>query len=144
MSDNRRVYRTILTKLRQLYPKNAKGRTIQHLNTLAGLVSGIVQGKSCQFPTIARKVPGIAKPESRIKQYSRWTQNGQIDQSGYYLPYIEVLLNSANRDNSNLIDGCLKCSFVGFGWLAQSAHLAYELHRRSADFFICGGRLKVE
>jgi hypothetical protein len=146
MSDNRRVYRTILTKLRQLYPKNAKGRTIQHLNTLAGLVSGIVQGKSCQFPTIARKVPGIAKPESRIKQYSRWTQNGQIDQSGYYLPYIEVLLNSANAqklvfvmDGSEVGDGCITLMIslvyrkraIPITWLVvkgKKGHLSEEIH----------------
>jgi hypothetical protein len=95
MSDNRRVYRTIHTHLLQLYPKNAKGRTIQHLNTLAGFVAGIVQGKSSQLPTIARKAPTPAKPESRVKQYRRWIQNEQIDQSGYYLPYVEALLNLA-------------------------------------------------
>lgn len=40
MSDNRRVYRTIITKLRQLYPKGAKGNVIRHLNTLAGMIAG--------------------------------------------------------------------------------------------------------
>lgn len=114
MSDNRRVYRTIHTHLRQLYPKNAKGRTIQHLNTLSGLVAGIVQGRSSQLPTIARKVPVPAKPESRVKQYSRWIQNEQIDQNSYYLPYIEALLNLANTqklvfviDGSEVGDGCI-------------------------------------
>ncbi len=47
---------------------------------MAGLVIGIVQGKSCQLPTIARKVPTLSKPESRAKQYSRWRQNERIDQ----------------------------------------------------------------
>jgi hypothetical protein len=115
MSDNRRVYRTIFTHLRQLYPKNAKGRTIQHLNTLAGLTAGIVQGKSCQLPTIARKVPIAAKPESRIKQYSRWTQNEQIGQATYYLPYVGELLKclvSTQKlvfiiDGSEVGDGCI-------------------------------------
>lgn len=68
LSDNRRVYRTIHAQLGQLYPKDATGRVIQHINTLAGLVAGIVQGKSCQLPTIARKVPALSKPESRVKQ----------------------------------------------------------------------------
>lgn len=115
MSDNRRVYRTIFTHLRQLYPKNAKGRTIQHLNVLAGLTAGIVQGKSCQLPTIARKVPTTAKPASRIKQYSRWMQNEQIDQAAYYLPYIEELLKHVAStqklifviDGSEVGDDCI-------------------------------------
>lgn len=147
MSDNRRVYRTIFTHIRQLYPKKATGRTIQHLNTLAGLTAGIVQGKSCQFPTIARKVPTSAKPESRIKQYSRWTQNEQIDQTSYYLPYIDELLKhlaSTQKlifvmDGSEVGDGCITLMVslvyrkraIPITWLVvkgKKGHLAEEIH----------------
>jgi hypothetical protein len=137
MSDNRRVYRTILTHLRQLYPKNAKGRTIQHLNTLAGLITGIVQGKSCQFPTIARKVPTMAKPESRVKQYSRWTQNEQIDQSAYYLPYIEALLNSASTQKlAFIIDG----SEVGEGCITLMISLVYRKRAIPITWLVVKGK----
>jgi hypothetical protein len=55
----------------QLYPGEPKGNTARMLTTLAALVSGIVLGKSCQLPTIARKAPDQARAESRVKRYSR-------------------------------------------------------------------------
>ncbi len=58
MSDNHRVYRTIKQAIMQLYPGEPKGNTARMLTTLAALVSGIVLGKSCQLPTIAR--PGMS------------------------------------------------------------------------------------
>jgi hypothetical protein len=42
MSDNLRRYRAIRNGLRQLYPTEPKGNVARHLNTLAGLISGIL------------------------------------------------------------------------------------------------------
>jgi hypothetical protein len=138
MSDNRRVYRTIFMHLRQLYPKNAKGRTIQHLNALAGLTAGIVQGKSCQLPMIARKVPTAAKPESRIKQYSRWTQNEQIDQTTYYLPYMEELLKylASTQKLVFIIDG----SEVGDGCMTLMISLVYRKRAIPITWLVVKGK----
>lgn len=137
MSDNRRVYRTIHTQLRQLYPKNATGRVVQHINTMAGLVAGIAQGKSCQFPTIARKVPTLSKPESRVKQYSRWMQNERIDQSGYYLPYIEALLDVANTQTLTfVIDG----SEVGDGCITLMVSLIYRKRAIPVTWLVVKGK----
>jgi len=107
MSDNRRVYRTILASLRQLYPKGAKGNVIRQLITLAALITGIVQSKSCQLPAIARKVPVQAKADSRIKQYSRWIQNERIDYYSYYLPFVQEFLYylASNSELVFVIDG---------------------------------------
>jgi hypothetical protein len=124
MSDNRRVYRTILASLRQLYPKGAKGNAIRHLNTLAALITGIVQSKNCQLPAIARKVPVPAKAESRIKQFSRWIQNERIDQASYYLPFIQELLHflAAHGELTFVIDG----SEIGHHCIALMVSLIYK------------------
>src|SRR5512147_1326868 len=92
MSDNRRVYRTIREAIMQSYPGEPKGNTARMLTTLAALVSGIVLGKSCQLPNIAKKAPDGAKADSRIKRYSRWIQNERVDYAGYYLPFVQELL----------------------------------------------------
>ena len=63
------------------------------LNTLAAMITGIVQAKSCQLPTIARKTPDQAKADSRIKRYSRWVQNERIEYEGYYLPFVERIVD---------------------------------------------------
>jgi hypothetical protein len=92
MSDNRRVYRTIRMAIQQLYPRKLSGNGVRMLTTLAALVSGIVQGKSCQLPTIARKAPDQAKADSRVKRYTRWIQNERVDYESYYLPFVQQLL----------------------------------------------------
>ena len=108
MSDNRRVYRTIRIAMRQLFPTEPQGNQVRMLNTLAAMVSGVVLGKSCQLPTIARKTPDHAKADSRIKRYSRWIQNERVDYEGYYLPFVSQLLFSLAqiRELVFIIDGC--------------------------------------
>lgn len=107
VSDNRRVYRTIRMALKQMYPTEPKGNVARMLTTLAALVSGIVLGKSCQLPSIARKAPDQAKADSRIKRYSRWIQNERVDYEAYYLPFVkELLVNLAQiREMAFIIDG---------------------------------------
>ena len=94
MSDSRRVYRAIKQALTQAYPDRPQGNLARHLETLAGMVSGIVLGKSCQLPKIASKMPGEVHPDSRTKQLSRWVQNENITGDLYFLPFVEPLLVS--------------------------------------------------
>jgi hypothetical protein len=92
MSDNRRVHRTIRKALKQLFPGEPRGNFARHLNTLAALVTGIVQGKSSQLPTIARHAPEKAKAESRVKKYSRLLKNERVGYEAYYLPFAQEIL----------------------------------------------------
>ena len=78
MSDNLRRYRAIRNALTQCYPDEPSGQMARHLNTLAALISGIVGSKSSQLPSIATKVPDGAKPESRVKRFTRWLKNDGI------------------------------------------------------------------
>ncbi len=123
MSDNRRVYRTIREAILQLYPGEPKGNNARMLTTLAALVSGIVMGKSCQLPTIARKAPDRAKADSRIKRYSRWINNERVDYEGYYLPFVQELLYrlAEIRELVFIIDG----SEVGQGCITLMISLLY-------------------
>ena len=107
MSYNRRVYSNIRMAIKQLSPTEPKGNKARMLNTLAGMIAGIVQAKSCQLPAIARKTPDLAKADSRIKRYSRWVQNERIDYEGYYLPFVWDLLTSLAqiRELVFIIDG---------------------------------------
>jgi hypothetical protein len=94
MSDNLNRYRAIRDGLRQLYPTEPRGNVARHLDTLAGLISGIVGSKSSQLPAMAAKVPGHCKRESRVKQFSRWISNERIGAEVYFLPYADALLES--------------------------------------------------
>jgi hypothetical protein len=105
--DNRRVYRTIRMAIKQLFPTEPKGNFARKLTTLAAMVAGIVQARSCQLPAIARKTPDQAKADSRIKRYSRWVQNERIEYEGFYLPFVsELLVHLATiRELVFVIDG---------------------------------------
>ena len=124
MSDNRRVYRTIRVTLKQLFPMEPQGNFARHLNTLAGMVAGIVQGKSSQLPTIARHTPDAAKAESRVKRYYRWLQNERTGYEAYYLPFAqEILAKLAKiRPLVFMIDG----SDVGHNCITLMISLVYR------------------
>jgi hypothetical protein len=101
--------------VKQLYPGEPQGNVARHLNTLAGMVTGIVLGKSCQLPTLAGKAPDGTLPESRSKRFSRWIRNDTVTADTYYLPFVQVLLTSLARlrplvfvmDGSEIGRGCL-------------------------------------
>jgi hypothetical protein len=94
MSDNLNRYRGIRAGLRQLYPTAPRGNVARHLDTLAGLISGIVGSKSNQLPAMAAKVSDRRKCESRIKQFARWVSDERIDAELYFLSYADALLTS--------------------------------------------------
>jgi len=92
MGENHHTYRRIITRLRQLYPQRLTGRQAQHMNTLAGMINGVVRSGKSQLKAMAKKSPDKSKVESRIKRMSRYLQNEQVDAQTYYLPFIEALL----------------------------------------------------
>ena len=123
MGDNLRRYRAIRESLIQCYPVEPSGRMVQHLTTLAALISGIVGSKSSQLPSIAMKVADRAKPESRVKRMSRFLDNESIKEEIYFLPYAEMLLNCLALETLVLaMDG----SGVGHGCCALMIHVIYK------------------
>src|SRR5260370_35398433 len=126
MSDSRRVYRAIRQAVKQLYPTEPQGNIARHLNPLAGMVTGIVLGKSCQLPKLAEKAPDDSLAESRGKRFSRWLQNETVTPECYFLPFIQALLTSLaqSRPLVFIMDG----SEVGHGCLALVISVVYS-HR---------------
>jgi hypothetical protein len=123
MSDNLRRYRAIRHALAQCYPTASQGNFARHLTTLAALISGIVGSKSSQLPHIATKVPDGAKPESRVKRFTRWLDNDHILEEVYFLPYADVLLRHLALQTVVLVmDG----SGVGRGCTALMIHGVYK------------------
>ena len=124
MSDNRRVYRCIKQGLLQLYPKQLTGNQVRHLNTLTGMMTGIVQSKRCNFELMATKAPDASQVASRVKRFSRYTQNDEIDQETYFMPFVEALVAGLARHGTLVVvmDG----SEVGRHCLALVASLVYK------------------
>ena len=92
MSDNHRQYRAIRKALNSSYPVEPEGHLARHLNTLAGMVSGIVSSRRTNLPQMAAKAPDGTLVDSRIKRFSRWVNNERLDWETYFLPYVTLLL----------------------------------------------------
>jgi hypothetical protein len=115
MSDSRQVHRAIKHAVKQLYPEEPRGNLARHLETLAGMVTGIMLGKSCQLPKMASKIPGEVHPDSQVKQMSRWVQNEAITFHLYFLPFVRPLLTNLAKarplvfimDGSAVARGCV-------------------------------------
>ena len=137
MSDNLRRYRAIKQALKQLYPKEPQGNLARHLDTLAGLISGIVGSKSTNLPHVASKVPNGKKVESRVKQFTRWVSNDNIECEIYFLPYAEALLaHLASRPLDLVMDG----STVGRGCLALLVSVVYQKRALPLAWLVVKGR----
>src|SRR5438094_8129957 len=123
MSDNLRRYRAIRDALTQCYPGQPSGTVARHLITLAALISGIVGSKSTQLPHIATKVPDGTKPESRVKRFARWCDNGHIREEVDFLPSVDVLLRQLALEAGVLVMGG---SGAGRGWTALMFQVVYQ------------------
>ncbi len=146
MSDNHRRYHAIREALKQLYPFEPTGNLARHLNTLAGLISGIVGSKSVNLPKVAMKAPDASKPESRVKRFSRWVNAEGTEFEVYFLPFAQVLLACLAAwplvlvmDGSVVGRGCLtlmlsvvyKKRSLPMGWIVvkgRKGHFPEELH----------------
>ncbi len=129
MSDNHVRYKAIRKALEKPYFTQPQGNFARYLNTLAGLISGIVGSRNSDLPEIASMVPDGAKRESRVKRFTRWLQNNNIDADAYFLPFASKLLLSLIASSGTLvlaIDG----STVGRGCVCLMVILLCHI-----DFF---------
>lgn len=137
MSDNRRVYRTIRMAIGQLYPTEPKGNFARNLNTMAAMVAGIVQAKSCQLPKIAGHPPDAAKPDSRIKRYTRWIKNEAVNYEVYFLPFAQPILASLAKIRPLVLvmDG----SEVGHHCITLMVSLIYQKRALPITWIVVSG-----
>lgn len=111
-----------------MFPGEPAGRLASRLNTLAGLVSGIVGSKSSNLPAVAAKVPGgprgkRTKVDSRVKRFERWLRNKGVEAETFFLPFAKTLLSSLSHLPLVLvIDG----SIVGRGCMTLMITLVYK------------------
>jgi hypothetical protein len=123
--------------MKKLYPDEPKGNLARHLNTLAGMVSGIVGSKSTSMPAMAKKAPDKTKRVSRAKRFSRWVNNELIAFELYFLPYAEVLLESLAHQTLLLaIDG----SDVGRGCITLMVGVIYKKRALPIAWIVVEGR----
>ena len=78
MSDNLKIFKSVKNALMNTFPFEIQGKAARQLNTLAGMISGIVGSKRCNLPQIAKKIPDKTKPDSRERKISRFLKNDDV------------------------------------------------------------------
>ena len=137
MSDNVRTYRAVRTALKRLYPTEPQGNLARHLNTLAGLVSGIVGSRRTNLPDIAKHVPDGTKRESRVKRFSRWVNDEGIEFETYFLPFAQAVLACLAAWPLVLVmDG----SVVGRGCVTLMLSVVYQHRALPIAWIVIRGR----
>lgn len=122
MSNSRRRYRAILTKLVQLYGYPT-GRALQRLQVQAAYICGIVGSKSTNNREVAKQSGLKVKVESRVKRLGRWYNNDNVCHEIDYLPYIQDILDELDGlDLPIAIDG----SEIGRGCMVLLVSLLYN------------------
>lgn len=101
------------------------------MNTLAGLVCGIIGARSVQLPDAARKAPTTeggyidrrTSIESQIKRFYRWLKNEKVTHASFFLPFAEQILRALSHSTMILvIDGTV----VGRGCMALVIAVVYK------------------
>ncbi len=102
----------------------ATGNFARRLNTLAGLVCGIIGSRSCNLSKVAQKIPDDdALPASREKRLYRCLSSEALDAQTFFLPFAKLLLSSLSHLPLVLaMDG----STVGRGCMALMVCLVYK------------------
>ena len=72
---------------------------------------------------MAGAVPDGSLPQSRLRKMERWLDNEAIDTQTYYLPYVDVLLNSLPEGPLVLV---IDASEVGKDCMALIVNLVYQ------------------
>jgi len=139
VSDNHVRYKAIRKALEKPYSAQPQGNFARHLNTLAGLISGIVGSCKSNLPEIANKVPDGAKPESRVKRFSRWLQNKDVGAEIHFLPFVLELLSGLTASLGTLvlaIDG----STVGRGCICLMVSVIYKKRALPIAWLVVKGK----
>lgn len=102
MSDSRRRYNAIKTKLGQLLPE-AWAECETRMINLSLLVSAIPKAKDLTQPALAAEMPLPAQETSLVQRQRRWSKNEQVNERGLYQPIIEPFLQAKSRATIPLI-----------------------------------------
>ena len=102
MSDSRRRYYAVKTKLRQLLPE-LWAECESRMTNLSLMVSAIPQAKELTQSAIAAEMPLAAQDTSLVQRQRRWVKNEQLDERLYYRPLISPFLQALSRSIAPII-----------------------------------------
>lgn len=105
------IFSQVKDSLKILYGQEPQGHHIKRLNSLCGLITGMLIKKSSHLPDLASGLPQDINKASGVTHAKRTLSNKWIDSKLYYLPFLTAFLSAfskkviINQEVKLVIDG---------------------------------------
>ena len=88
----KKLFSRIQTRLVNLSIKKPEGNALKRINTLSGLINGMIRKGSSHLPDIGSGLPQNINADSKTVAAKRFVENKWIDFDTHYLPYLSAFL----------------------------------------------------
>jgi hypothetical protein len=88
------LFNSIKKSLISLHPKGLQGHALTRITKLTGLVSGMIDKKSCHLNALGSGIPKDINDASRESAAKRFVENKHTDYKIHFLPYLAALIVS--------------------------------------------------
>jgi Transposase DDE domain len=122
------IFSQVKDSLKSLYPQEPTGHALTRLNSLCGLITGMLLKKKCHLPDLGSGLLQNIDMASSITHAKRFLSNKWVDVKVYYLPFLESFLKHyihkvlVNNEVKLTIDG----SQMGSKHVALVVSLVWE------------------
>lgn len=86
------TFSQVKDSLKSLYPQELRGHALSRLNSLCGLITGMILKKSSHLPDLGSGLPQDIDMASSTTHAKRLLSNKWVDANIYYLPFLTIFL----------------------------------------------------
>jgi len=101
----KKVFHQIQSRLKSLYATTPEGNALKRINTLSGLVSGMIRKGSSHLPDIGSGLRKNINANSKTIAAKRFVENKWTDYETHFLPFLSAFLRGVLLCMSNINTG---------------------------------------
>jgi Transposase DDE domain len=119
----KKIFTEINKALCELSPALAQGHALKRINSLTGLISGMINKKSSHLSKIGTGLDNDTDANSQEKHTKRFLENKYTDYKVHYLPYLSCFIASISQ-NKQFLTNVKNLKLVIDGSQMGSKHVA--------------------
>lgn len=101
----KKVFHQIQSRLKSLYETAPEGNALKRINTLSGLVSGMIRKGSSHLPDIGSGLRKNIDAHSKTTAAKRFVENKWTDYESHFLPFLSAFLQGILLCTTNISKG---------------------------------------
>lgn len=119
----KKIFAEVNKALRELSPVTAQGHVLKRINSLSGLISGMIIKKSSHLSKIGTGLDNDTNSNSQEKHAKRFLESKYTDYKVHYLPYLACFISSISQ-NSNFLANTSDFKIIIDGSQMGTKHVA--------------------